>query len=71
VCRSGLAAGSEESIPLGASIEELYDDEDPSRPLARCAQSVRLKQMPPPSSHLREAWACRRGRGRGRGADRA
>ena len=55
VYRSGLAAGSEESIPLGASIEALYEEEDPRRPLARCAQSLRLKQMPPPSSHTTHA----------------
>ena len=54
-----MVAGSEESMPLGAAIEALYEDDEPSRPLARCAQSVRLKQMPPPSSQLREA--CGRG----------
>ena len=59
VCRSGLVAASEESMPLGAAIEALYEDDEPSRPFARCAQSVTFKQTPPPSSQLREA--CGRG----------
>ena len=41
-------------MPLGAAIEALYEDDEPSRPFARCAQSVRFKQTPPPSSQLRE-----------------